>query len=111
MSYEDKASDSRDFILTITYAKPGTRPPVFLAGSFSSPTWEPREMSYTERSPADGSGDVQFQFYANEKVGRGTWQYKFRLGPGDWWVLDDQAETGMRFGNLVLTHAYNGDSQ
>jgi hypothetical protein len=28
-------------------------------------------------------------------VAEGTYQYKFRLGTGGWWVLDEEAPTGV----------------
>ena len=73
--------------VTITYHQPGTQPPVFLAGNFSQ--WTPQEMSYT-------TTDAGEHFFTETiKVPEGTEiQYKFRLGPGDWWALDETAEKG-----------------
>lgn len=80
--------------LTITYHQPGTQPPVFLAGDFSQ--WAPQEMSYS-------TTDAGEHFFTETiKVPEGTEvQYKFRLGPGDWWALDETAEKG-RLPSLVF---------
>ncbi len=80
--------------LTITYSKPGTVPPIFVAGSFTSPPWEPQEL---DGNGGEGSGSFSRAF----SVDPGTYQYKFRLGTGDWWVVDDTQETG-RFSPLFL---------
>lgn len=72
---------------TITYTKPGTIPPVFVVGSFSSTPWEPQEL---EQGVGEGSGTFSGTFSVNP----GTYQYKFRLGTGDWWVIDETQETG-----------------
>ncbi|KAI9166847.1 hypothetical protein HJFPF1_02962 [Paramyrothecium foliicola] len=74
--------------LTVQFSKFGTRPPVFVAGTFTEPEWTPQEMQH---SP---SSDGELLFTAQVFVVPGTeHQYKFRLGPGDWWVLDDNAPT------------------
>jgi len=74
----------------ITYAHPDTQPPVYLAGAFSDPQWQPQEMQYTTDE------HNQHQFYKEIEVDQGGYyEYKFRLGPGDWWVLDEEGDTGM----------------
>ncbi len=75
--------------VTITFRRAGTVPPLFLAGSFSDPPWEPREMDYT----ADEHGERTFKAEIYAKGGS-TIQYKFRAGTGDWWVLDEDAPSG-----------------
>lgn len=73
-------------VTTIKYFKEGTSPPIFLAGSFSD--WEPQEMEHEEK-------DGEHFFYKNIKVDEGKEvQYKFRIGHGDWWVLDETAPVG-----------------
>lgn len=71
----------------IAYSKPGTVPPIFVAGSFTSPPWEPQEL---HRNGGESSGSFSRAF----SVDPGTYQYKFRLGTGDWWVVDEAQETG-----------------
>lgn len=80
--------------VTITYRQPGTQPPIFVAGSFSDPQWQPLEMQFT----TDDAGE--HTFFKDVEVPPGSQiQYKFRVGPGDWWVLNEDAATGM---SLVL---------
>ncbi|KAK4985609.1 hypothetical protein LTR50_005874 [Elasticomyces elasticus] len=68
----------------ITYSHPGTRPPVYIVTSLSKPQWDVLEMS--SRSKGE-----EFEFYYDfDGVEEGEYQYKFRLGPGDWWVLDQK---------------------
>ncbi|KEQ97111.1 hypothetical protein AUEXF2481DRAFT_630793 [Aureobasidium subglaciale EXF-2481] len=71
----------------ILYSHPGLQPPVFIAGSMCEPQWEPIEMAYEEK--ADGELEFKHEFKAQP----GQYQYKFRLGPGDWWVLDETKPT------------------
>lgn len=74
--------------MTVTYAKPGTQPPVYLAGSFSEPEWHPEEMEFTTEG-------TEHQFHKKILAEEGgSFQYKFRIGNGDWWVLNEEAPTG-----------------
>lgn len=73
---------------TVQYSKFGTRPPVFVAGTFTDPEWSPQEMEHIS------SSDGELLFTAQVFVVPGAeHQYKFRLGSGDWWVLDDNSPT------------------
>lgn len=75
--------------VTIKYTNSGTQPPVFLAGSFSEPPWHPQEMDFTTGE------NGEHKFYKEVIVEEGgQFQYKFRLGMGDWWVLNELAPTG-----------------
>lgn len=85
-------SPSRQRTVTLSYANTGTVPPVFVAGSFSSPPWQPLEMAVAKQLLDDGGESGEYEFRRDVTVSEGTWQYKFRLGHGDWWVLDDGAE-------------------
>ncbi|KAL9085462.1 MAG: hypothetical protein Q9165_007612 [Trypethelium subeluteriae] len=73
--------------VSITYSKKGTQAPVYIATSLSSPPWEPVEMAYESNGE-----DLEFSKSFRD-VEEGTHQYKFRLGPGNWWVLDENAST------------------
>ncbi|EFQ28439.1 hypothetical protein CGRA01v4_07409 [Colletotrichum graminicola] len=74
--------------VTITYKKPGTQPPIFVAGSFSDPQWQPQEMQFITE---DGG---EHTFHKNIEVPPGSQiQYKFRVGLGDWWVLNEDGPT------------------
>lgn len=75
--------------VTVRYSKPGTQPPVFLAGSFSSPEWQAEEM---EHSP---TGEHDYVYHKEVYVEEGKeYQYKFRIGDGDWWVLNEDSPSG-----------------
>jgi len=82
--------------VTIKYFKPGTQPPIYIAGTFSQPEWQPEEMDYSV------NGDNENEFHKDVKVEAGKeYQYKFRIGPGDWWILNEDALVGM-YKYLVL---------
>lgn len=70
--------------IIISYRKAGTKPPVFVAGTFSDPAWEPHEMGCS----VDSLGEYTFEQVVSVEAGAEL-QYKFRLGAGDWWVCDD----------------------
>lgn len=72
----------------IHYSHPGLQPPVFIAGSMCEPQWEPVEMTHTQAE--DGELGFEHDFRAEP----GQYQYKFRLGHGDWWVLDESKPIG-----------------
>jgi hypothetical protein len=74
----------------ITFEKDNVQPPVFVAGSFTG--WAPIEMSF-KTSELNGSSKNVFSYMTN--LSPGDYQYKFRLGTGDWWVLDESLPTGM----------------
>ena len=72
----------------VTYDRPGTTPPIFVAGSFTDPAWDAVELEYQQ-------SDGQFKFFRTFDIKPGTHQYKLRLGHGDWWICDDTRETGL----------------
>jgi ATP-dependent RNA helicase MRH4 len=73
----------------ITYKKPGTAPPVFLAGSFSDPQWQLQEMGYT----TDQDGEHTFQSEVMLEPQQ-DYQFKLRIGHDNWWVLAENYPTG-----------------
>ncbi|KAH0840973.1 hypothetical protein FOPE_06471 [Fonsecaea pedrosoi] len=73
---------------TITFKQENLQPPVYVAGAFTG--WSPIEMSF-EVTESDGSPQNVFSYKAD--LAPGDYQYKFRLGPGDWWVLDESSPT------------------
>ncbi|KAI0481618.1 hypothetical protein F4859DRAFT_427054 [Xylaria cf. heliscus] len=79
---------SRKVPLTFTFRRHGAHPPLFVAGSFSDPPWQPLEMD----ASIDQHGDLIFtkQVMVDESS---EVQYKFRHASGDWWALDPDAET------------------
>jgi hypothetical protein len=81
--------------VTVKYFKPGTQPPIYVAGSFSQPEWQPQEMEHTI------NGDNEYEFHKAVEVEAGKeYQYKFRIGPGDWWILDEESPNGTYKGSL-----------
>ncbi|KAK0711123.1 hypothetical protein B0H67DRAFT_555155 [Lasiosphaeris hirsuta] len=73
---------------TISYQKPGTQPPIFVAGTFSEPQWEPHEMDYTTEEEGEHVFKKEIFVEPGSKI-----QYKFRVGSGNWWVLDEGSPT------------------
>ena len=78
-----------DLSVTLTYQQRGTRPPLYVAGTFSEPPWVPQEMECTP----DAGGEMTFSKTCVLAPGEDV-QYKFRVGTGDWWVLDESSPTG-----------------
>lgn len=72
--------------VTVTFASPGAQPPIFVAGQFSE--WQPQEMEFTS-----DNGEHKFYKELIVKSG-GEFQYKFRIGHGDWWVVDESSTIG-----------------
>lgn len=92
------ASDKRT--VTITYKHPGAQPPVYIAGSFTTPAWEPQELQAVPVPEGDSASDVvsdgsEYVFSRQFEIAVGDWQYKFRLGDGDWWVCDETADMSL----------------
>ncbi|CZT24901.1 uncharacterized protein RCC_10629 [Ramularia collo-cygni] len=88
----------------IEFASPGLKPPVYVGTSLSDPQWAPLEMEHFTRP------DGKFTFRKFFAVEEGEYQYKLRLGPGDWWVCDDtqpQVDDGSGNKNnlVVVKHA------
>ncbi|RYP47805.1 hypothetical protein DL768_006214 [Monosporascus sp. mg162] len=71
----------------LTYQKDDTSPPVYVAGSFSDPPWQPLEMVCSK----DEHGQNLFVKEINASEGTEI-QYKFRVGSENW-VLSESAET------------------
>jgi hypothetical protein len=77
--------------VTVKYSKPGTQPPIYLAGSFSDPEWQPQEMQHTTKE------ENEYEFTKEVEVEEGKeYQYKFRIGSGEWWVLNEDSPTGTK---------------
>ena len=86
----------------VTYARQSITPPVYFAASFTDPPWHPQQMLYKEvkSKPINGAGGEaasEFLFFQDCEVPEGQWQYKFRVGEGDWWVLDETSPIGNFF--------------
>lgn len=76
----------------INYRKTGTSPPIFIAGTFSDPAWHPTEMDHG----IDGDGEHTFKAQVLVEPGK-DYQFKIRIGEGDWWILSDNYATGLSF--------------
>lgn len=74
--------------IQLTYSSEGLCPPVFVVTSMSEPQWEVVEMDFAQKE------NGQYEFHKDFEAEEGQHQYKFRLGPGDWWVLDESKEIG-----------------
>ena len=78
----------------ITYHKPGTQPPLYVAGTFSNPPWQPCEMDHTTRP------DGEYDFKKEVRAEPGTKiHYKFRINDGDWVLNDDEPTVTDSSGN------------
>lgn len=73
--------------VNVEYSSPGLKPPVYIFTSLSEPQWEAVEMEAEKNEKGD------FVFSKAFDVEEGEYQYKFRLGPGDWWVCDESRHT------------------
>lgn len=94
MTAQDITSRSQ-YKVTVTYTHPGTQPPIYVAGSFTTPPWEPHELHHTAtKNEGGGIQDREYEFHKEFEVKEGRWQYKLRAGLGDWWMLDERAATG-----------------
>ncbi|KAL8723032.1 MAG: hypothetical protein Q9225_000574 [Loekoesia sp. 1 TL-2023] len=81
--------------ITITFTSPGACPPVYVAGSFTVPEWQPQELEYSVVEHKDAAADNQpnYIFSRTLSLPEGTFQYKFRLGhEGNWWVCDSNVD-------------------
>jgi hypothetical protein len=83
--------------VTITYERPGTTPPIFVAGSFTESAWQPIELDHQQVND-------EYLFSKTFDITPGTHQYKFRVGHGDWWVCDDTKDIGL---SILLPSDHN----
>ena len=100
-------SDSSKQKIEITFKSPGACPPVYVSGAFTNPPWQVCEMKYhtmiRQGNEEDTSAETrEYLFYKQFQLSEGHWQYKFRLGPGDWWVCDENAEVGKQTAQIIL---------
>ncbi|KAI1464958.1 uncharacterized protein F4812DRAFT_146301 [Daldinia caldariorum] len=92
--------------ITFTYKKDEVDPPIYVAGSFSDPPWQPQEMDVA----IDQHGGRLFTKQVMVDDGTEIY-YKFRIGQGDWWALDETADTATdEWGNTnnILRVSING---
>lgn len=83
--------------ITISIRRLTDTPAIFLAGSFSDPTWEPLELSVkpVETVKDDGKTKTTEYIFSRDLVlPEGQYQYKFREGSDGQWFYDDTVKTG-----------------
>ncbi|KAI4161101.1 MAG: hypothetical protein LQ342_005138 [Letrouitia transgressa] len=79
--------------VNIRFTSAGARPPIYIAGSFTSPEWVPQEMDY-HLDAESREFEPSYIFFKSFDLLPGRYFYKLRLGDGDWWVCDDRMEIG-----------------
>lgn len=94
----DSSKGPTTYAVDIRFTSPGAQPPVYIAGSFTLPRWQPHELECSivdQDSTAPESG-TSYVFHRTFDLPQGTYQYKFRLGhEGDWWVCDHRVDIGI----------------
>ncbi|MCJ1310565.1 hypothetical protein MMC25_004230 [Agyrium rufum] len=78
-------SSERNVYISLKHAE--AKPPVFVAGAFTNPPWEPRELKHRAVDNSE-----EYEFVASFPAKEGQYQYKFRIGTGDWWICDQSAQ-------------------
>ncbi|RKF76721.1 putative pt repeat family protein [Golovinomyces cichoracearum] len=81
-----ESEDSGRGIFRISFSPKGAKPPVFIAGTFTNPPWQQLEMQSIE---LENSGEYRHEIRLDIFKGQ-DYQYKFRLGKGDWWDLNEE---------------------
>ncbi|KAM0255556.1 hypothetical protein ACHAQJ_005627 [Trichoderma viride] len=73
---------------TVSYRNPGTEPPLFLAGNFTTLEWGLQEMGFSR----DDGGEYVFESRVFVEPGK-EYQFKFQVGKDGPWVLDESKTT------------------
>lgn len=73
---------------TLKYRRAGVKPPVFVAGSFGHPEWVPREMDWVLDEQGENFYTKEIEVDENRE-----YQYKFKVGHGNNWDLDEHSPT------------------
>ncbi|KAL5119326.1 hypothetical protein ACEQ8H_002813 [Pleosporales sp. CAS-2024a] len=74
---------------TITFSRTGVQPPVYVVTSLSEPPWLTLEM-HVDQAPPPSTNLIFSRRFDN--VAQGDYQYKIRIGDGQW-VVDDTKDT------------------
>lgn len=74
--------------IRVSFKSRGLRAPVYIVTSLSEPQWQPIELH------SHVLDDNELEFWRLFDVEEGEYQYKFRLGPGDWWACDHTKPIG-----------------
>lgn len=84
-----ESEDSDKGLFRISFSPKGAKPPIFIAGTFTNPPWQQLEMQSIE---LETPGEYRHEIRLNIPKGQ-DYQYKFRLGKGDWWDLNEEEPT------------------
>ncbi|CCU81658.1 hypothetical protein/PT repeat family protein [Blumeria hordei DH14] len=80
-----EVEDSLKGVYRIEFIHKGVQPPVYIAGTFANPPWQPLEMDVVRQ---ELSGEYKFSITLNIPKGLDH-QYKFRVGEGNLWLLNE----------------------
>jgi hypothetical protein len=73
--------------VSVEFTSPGLQPPVYICSSLTDPKWGIIEMDPARNEHGE------YHFSKSFSVEEGEYQYKIRLGPGDWWAIDNTKPT------------------
>lgn len=76
--------------VTIAITRPTDSSPLFVAGTFSDPQWEPLELG----AKPIPSSTTESLFSRDVEVVPGQYRYQFREGEDGTWFHDDSAKHG-----------------
>ena len=88
---KDEPNSEARYSVLIKYCNPGLQPPLYIAGTMTTPPWELCEMKTVRPLAAGSTFEFEKQF---QDLLPGRYQYKFLVGSQSLWVLDDDVETG-----------------
>ncbi|EPQ64415.1 Bgt-5059 [Blumeria graminis f. sp. tritici] len=80
-----EVDESLKGVYRIEFIHEGVQPPVYIAGTFANPPWQPLEMDVVKQ---ELSGEYKFSITLNIPKGLDH-QYKFRVGEGNLWLLNE----------------------
>ena len=93
----NSSKEPATYLVEIRFVSQGAQPPIYVAGSFTQPEWQPYELncSVVETDGTTSTSGTSFIFHRTFDLPQGTYQYKFRLGHGgEWWVCDYGTDIG-----------------
>lgn len=87
-------SNTKNQSISISIRRP-TDSPLYIAGTFSEPKWEPLELG-VKAGPKKGEADssAEYVFQREFDVPEGKYEYKFREGVDGEWFVDEGVESG-----------------
>ncbi|KAL8900522.1 MAG: hypothetical protein Q9192_001012 [Flavoplaca navasiana] len=103
----NSSKEPATYPVEIRFVSQGAQPPIYVAGSFTRPEWQPYELdcSIVETDGTTSTSGTSFVFHRTFDLPQGTYQYKFRLGhSGDWWVCDHGTDIGTSVQQTLSTY-------